>query len=215
MKKFLPILFSLALLAHQAQAANSVFVGVDMLQTTAKHTSAAGPTSVGPSVTTYTDPDNSSRRSSDLGLGFNAGLRFDPARFHVANNLYLSGEVFFEELNSSAKGYDQIVTGAGPKIRIDNRYGARANAGIKVLPHIAPFVSWGLARTQYRFGTTGNYTSPVYGLGVLFDLPKDNLSIKASYDIQKLNGLNYQSGSSDTSLGVAHLGLIYTFGPSI
>ena len=115
MKKFLPILFSLALLAHQAQAANSVFVGVDMLQTTAKHTSAAGPTSVGPSVTTYTDPDNSSRRSSDLGLGFNAGLRFDPARFHVANNLYLSGEVFFEELNSSAKGYDQIVTGAGPK----------------------------------------------------------------------------------------------------
>jgi hypothetical protein len=189
MKKFLPILFSLALLAHQAQAANSVFVGVDMLQTTAKHTSAAGPTSVGPSVTTYTDPDNSSRRSSDLGLGFNAGLRFDPARFHVANNLYLSGEVFFEELNSSAKGYDQIVTGAGPKIRIDNRYGARANAGIKVLPHIAPFVSWGLARTQYRFGTLDFKRT-------LFSTQRGcDLKVAAAFSLQKI----YKNESEDNS----------------
>ncbi len=199
MKKFLPIFFSLALLATQSQAANGVFIGVDGLETRANHKAANSSVLTGPK-------DNNERQATDAGFGLHAGVRYDPAIFHVA------GEVFYEDLNSTTKGFDHNIVGTGPKIQIDNRYGAKANLGIKVLPGLSPFVSWGVARTQYQIDGASSHTSPVYGVGLLFDLPKTNLSIKASYDIQKLDKLPYQNATSDTKLGVAHLGLSYTFG---
>ncbi len=199
MKKFLPIFFSLALLATQSQASNGVFIGIDGLETIANHKSANSAVLSGPK-------DNNERQTIDTGFGLNAGVRYDPAILHFA------GEVFYEDLNSTTKGFDNNIVGTGPKIQIDNRYGARANLGIKVLPGFSPFVSWGVARTQYQIDGAFSHTSPVYGVGFLFDLPKTNLSIKTSYDIQKLNKLPYQNATSDTILGVAHLGLSYTFG---
>ena len=53
--------------------------------------------------------------------------------------------------------------------------------------------------------------APLYGVGVLFDLPL-GITLKAAYDYQQFNMRYAESGSKiKTRLGVARIGVIYNF----
>lgn len=200
MKKFLSIFCTTILLSTQAQAASGVFIGVDALQSHARHEAENSSLSSGPQ-------DGNKRKANDAGYGANLGVRIDPLF------LFLSAEVFYERLNSSAKGFAQNVTSVdGPGFDMDDRYGAKANVGITIFPWLTPFLTYGVASVKYNTDVSNRKTAPLYGVGILFDIPLTNFSIKAAYDVQKLNNIPYQNGHSDTTLGVAHLGMTYTFG---
>ncbi|MCE3255248.1 MAG: outer membrane protein beta-barrel domain [Rickettsiaceae bacterium] len=198
MKKFLPIFCSVIALSSQSQAATGVYIGADGLRTHAIHDAKNSSILLGPQ-------DGSRREANNGGYGANAGIRFDPLFFYVA------GEVFYDHLNSSSKGFDQNIIGTGPNINMDERFGAKANVGITILPWLTPYVSYGVAKVKYETDVSKYETAPIYGAGILFDLPTTNLSVKASYDIQKFD-IPYQNAKSDTKLGVARVGVTYTFG---
>lgn len=198
MKKLLTI-FCVTFLFATPSYATGMFVGIDGLRTHANHEASNSSLSTGPL-------DNSKENANDVGYGVNFGVRADPAM------LFASAEAFYERLESStAHGLTQNVAGtAGPNINLDDRYGAKANLGITVLPWFTPFITYGVARASYHTDVSGSKAAPLYGVGLMFDLPASNLSIKVAYDMQKLD-IPYQNGESETSLGVAHLGLVYNF----
>lgn len=196
MKKFLTIFCTTAILATQAHA-TGFFIGADALRTDARHEAENSSLVTGPQ-------DGDKTKSTDSGYGVNLGFRFDPLM------LYVSGETFYERLNSSASGFAQNTSTTAPNIKMDDRYGAKANVGITILPWLTPFITYGVARVSYETDENKHENAPLYGVGLMFDIPLINLSIKAAYDIQRIH-IPYQSGQSDTKLGVAHLGLVYNF----
>lgn len=198
MKKILSIFCATIFLSTQAQASTGLFIGVDALQSHAKHEASNSSVISGPS-------NGDKMKADNTGYGANLGFRFDPLM------LYASAEVFYERLNSSSRGFNQNISGIGPNFQMDDRYGAKANLGITILPWLTPFITYGVARVNYNTDSSGNKTAPLYGVGILFDIPLTNFSVKAAYDMQKLNNISYQNGRSDTNLGVAHIGLTYTF----
>ena len=197
MKKLLTIFCTTLLISTQSYA-SGVFIGVDGLRTHASHEADNSSLLLGPQ-------DESKATANNAGYGVNLGVRVDPLM------LFVSAEAFYESLNSSSTGFPQNITGsAGPDIEIDDRYGAKANLGITILPWFTPFITYGVASVSYKTDVSDEKTAPLYGVGLMFDLPFLNLSLKAAYDIQKFN-IPYQNGESDTTLGVAHLGLVYNF----
>jgi len=198
MKKLLPIVCVATFLSSHAQAASGLFIGVDGLETRSQNQVKNSSVLLGPQ-------DDDIKRSDNAGYGANAGIRFDPAFF------YVSAEGFYERLNVTTKGFNSNIIGTGRKIQIDDRYGAKANVGVTILPWLTPFLTYGVASVSYNTDVASRKTAPLYGVGLLFDIPQTNLSIKASYDVQKFD-VPYQNAKSKTELGVAHLGLTYTFG---
>lgn len=192
MKKITSIFCALILLSAQAQAASGLFVGLDYLHAN----------SVNKSNNDLLPSSKTTDASS--GYGVNAGLRFDPLFF------YLSGEVFYENLNSSAKGFNQNSGTNGVNLGLNERYGAKGNVGFTILPWLTPFVTYGVARVKYETDISKWREAPLYGVGIIFDIPLSNFSIKAAYDVQRIK-FPYQTAQSKTNLGVAHLGLTYTF----
>lgn len=187
-------------ISTQAYATSGVFVGVDGLRTHARHEASNSSILLGPQ-------GGSKSKSEDYGYGANLGVRFDPLF------LFVSAELFYDRLNSSSKGFPQNLTGtAGHRIDMDERYGAKGNVGLTILPWFTPFVTYGVASVKYQTDISKRETAPLYGVGIMFDIPLTGVSIKAAYDMQKIDNVNYQNGHSDSRLGVAHLGLIYTFG---
>ena len=198
MKKFLSVFCAMILFSSQSQAASGLFVGLDVLHSQARNKADNSSTLLGPQ-------DGAKSNANNEGYGANFGVRVDPLF------LFASAEVFYERLNSSARGFTQNTSSAGPNVELNDRYGAKANLGITVLPWLTPFVTYGVASVKYGTDVSNRRATPLYGVGILFDIPLTNLSIKAAYDIQKFNA-HYQDGQSETQLGVAHLGLTYTFG---
>ena len=197
MKKLLTI-FCTALLFSTQSYATGTFVGVDLLRTHARHEAENSSLTTGPQ--NYTKV-----RESNGGYGVNLGVRTDPAM------LFASAEAFYERLNSISNSFAQNNTSTvGPKLKIDDRYGVKANLGVTVLPWLTPFITYGVARVGYETDVSNRKTTSIYGAGLMFDLPFSNLSLKAAYDMQKFI-MPYQSGESKTVLGVAHLGLVYNF----
>lgn len=197
MKKLLIIFCTTFLISAPALAETGLFIGVDGLHTNARHEADNSSLLLGPQ-------DGDKTKSDDNGYGANIGVRVDPLF------LFVSVEAFYERLNSSARGFDPIVVGSSPNIEIDDRYGAKANLGLTILPWFTPFITYGVARVNYKTDVEDDKTAPIYGVGLLFDLPFLNLSLKAAYDVQKFD-IPYQNAESETKLGVAHLGLMYTF----
>ncbi len=196
MKKITSIFCALVLLSSQASAASGAFVGLDYLHAKtinkASNNSLSGP--IGGDKT----------NDSSSGYGINAGLRFDPLLF------YISGEVFYENLNSSAKGFAQNNQNQGVNIGLNERFGAKGNVGFTILPWLTPFVTYGVARVKYDGDQSSWREAPLYGAGIIFDIPATNFSVKAAYDLQRIN-LPYQNAQSKTNLRVARVGVSYTF----
>lgn len=203
--KIFSAIFCAALLLSSQSYAIGFFVGGDALLATAGHEAINSSTTSGPKNGDVKDSDK-------VNFGLNTGVRLDFL------NLYASGELFFDNLNTTTKSFDLNAgaSNSGNEIKLDNRYGAKANAGFAIFPRVTPFLTYGLAGVNYK-SNTSNYAisnselTPLYGAGILVDLPL-GVSLKASYDYQSFNMRYAESGAKiKTHLGVAKLGLIYNF----
>lgn len=206
MKKFL-VIFCVTFLASTASHATGFFVGADALFANAKHQAKNSSTTTGPQ-------NGNAKESNEMGYGVNAGYRFDLL------NLLASGEIFYDRLNTSSKGFNLAngTTNNNDSIELKDRYGAKVNLGFAVLPRITPFLTYGFAKVNYdnrvlssSHSLAKSEMTPLYGIGILFDLPFD-ISLKAAYDYQSFNMQYGESGARiRTHLGVARLGVIYNF----
>lgn len=206
MKKLL-VIFCAIFLFSTAANATGFFVGGDALFSNARHQSKNSSQVSGPQ-------NGNVKESNNPAYGVNAGYRFDLLA------LLVSGEIFYDRLNTSSKGFS-LANGASnnnDSIELKDRYGAKANLGFAILPKVTPFLTYGLANVGYSNQVLSSSHSlakseltPLYGVGILFDLPFD-ISLKAAYDYQSFN-TQYGDSSSKirTHLGVARLGLIYNF----
>jgi len=205
MKKLLPIFATtLSLLSTQSNA-TGLFIGADSLYSQARNQVK--------SSSDASAPNNGDVKSANkFDYGINAGLRFDLLNFLAF------GEVFYDNLNVSAKNFalNSGANGGGDNFNLQNRYGVKVNAGFAILPKVTPFLTYGFANVRYSSSAgsssiTKSEMAPLYGIGLMVDLPL-NFSVKASYDYQLLN-LRYANESAKvrTSLGVARLGVVYKF----
>ncbi|MBU6140138.1 MAG: hypothetical protein KGP29_01080 [Proteobacteria bacterium] len=198
MKKLTSIFCALILLSSQAQAASGPFIGIDALHSQARNKADNSSLLSGPQ-------NDAKSNGNNEGYGANLGFRLDPLF------LFASAEVFYERLNSSSRGFSQSNAGTGPNVEINDRYGAKANLGFTILPWLTPFLTYGVANVKYGTDVSNRRTAPLYGVGILFDIPLTNFSVKAAYDIQRFDA-HYQNGQSQSQLGVARLGVTYVFG---
>ncbi len=196
MKKITLIICALFFISSQASAGFGLFAGLDYLNAKsinkALNNSLSGPTS------------GNKTDDSSSGYGINAGVRFDPLSF------YFSGEVFYENLNSSASGFTQNNQSQGANIGLNERFGTRGNVGFTILPWLTPFVTYGVARVKYDADQSSWEEAPLYGAGIIFDIPATNFSVKAAYDLQRIK-FPYKNAQSKTNLSVARVGVSYTF----
>ena len=195
MKKFLTIFCATLLLSTQSNA-TGLFIGADVLHSHTLHKADNSSAILGPQ-------DDDKVQGDDAGYSGNFGVRVDPLF------LFVSAEVFYDRLNSSTRGFEQNIVGYKPNINIDERYGAKGNVGLTILPWITPFATYGFARVNYQTDVSTHKDAPLYGVGLLIDLPLD-ITLKAAYDVQKFD-ITYQNAESKTYLGVARLGLMYNF----
>lgn len=207
MKKLLATFCATFLLASSASA-TGFFVGADVLQASATHKASNPTNSAG-------GPQNSWKQDSDrTNYGVSAGVRADVL------NLLVSGEVFYDRLDTVARDFPRTdgVVYPSDNIKLKDRSGVKANLGFAILPKVTPFVTLGVASVNYQSnvysaGVTKSKSemAPLYGVGVLVDLPW-GFTAKASYDYQKFDMRYAQEGSKiKTALGVAKLGVIYNF----
>jgi opacity protein-like surface antigen len=206
MKKILAIT-AIALLFASPANATGVFIGADALHSTAKHEAENDDPAFGPE-------DRQVREDDRFGHGFNAGVRFDLAL------LMASVEGFYDYLDVNSRTFDDVTGSAGGGdeiIRIKDRYGAKLNLGIAILPHFIPFVTVGYSTLRYKNTLSGetkerSESEPLVGAGILIDLPL-GITLKAAYDYQRFE--TPHPGTTDakirTHLGVARIGLIYNF----
>jgi len=200
--KIFTTIFCAALLASSSSYATGVFIGVDALHGNAKHTAK------NPSTTTGAQ-NGDVQKSNNFNYGVNAGVRLDVL------NLLASAEIFYDNLNTSSKSFASNQANSG-KINIDNRCGAKVNLGFAIFPRVTPFITYGLANVRYgsNFAAANASDSklvPLYGVGLLVDLPA-GFSVKAAYDYQQFN-THLADGTSKVNnhLGVARVGLVYNF----
>lgn len=205
MKNFLAIFFT-TLLFSTSSYATGIFVGADALLANSSHKAK--------NISAISNvKDANVQRDNKLNFGVNAGVRFDLL------TLLGSAELFYDDLRTSAKNFESSNQNtSNDSISLKNRYGAKLNVGFSILPRITPFLTYGLTGVNYsskvlsnnRALTKSEFT-PLYGVGVLLDLPL-GVSLKASYDYQQFNMRYADAGTKiKTNLGVAKLGVIYNF----
>ncbi len=206
MKIFTSIFFALTLVSSQSHALVGFFSGIDAIHTKANHQAVNSSSISGPKNGDIKDTD-------EINYGLNVGAKFDLL------NLYASGELFFDQINTRSSNFDSnSASSSSDIIKINNRYGAKANIGFAILPKVTPFITYGLASVDYESNLPSNNKyvsnyelSPLYGVGLLIDLPC-GFSAKAAYDYQSLNMRYAESGAKiKTSLGIARVGLMYNF----
>ncbi len=186
MKKFITIFLAIFLISDLSYATGA-FVGADLLFSDARHKS------------------DTMAKASQESYGFNVGGRFDFLP------LLASGELFYDNLNSSSNAF----ASSGDVIKLRDRYGAKVNAGFAVLPRVTPFLTLGLSNVNYRINgiasNSRNEFTPLYGVGILFDLPL-GISLKAAYDYQQYYFRSPNNPAKvRTDLGVARIGVVYNF----
>ncbi len=206
MKKFTIAFLLIASFSSQSYAALGFFSGIDAIHTKANHQAINSNSISGPKNGDIKDTD-------EINYGLSVGVRFDLL------NLYASGEMFFDQINTRSSNFNSnSASSSSDVIKIDNRYGAKANIGFAILPRITPFLTYGLAGVNYENNlyssnksVSNSELTPLYGIGLLIDLPC-GFSAKAAYDYQNLNMRYAEPGAKiKTNLGVARLGLIYNF----
>jgi len=129
-------------------------------------------------------------------------------------NLVLNGNIFYDYLNNDANNFE------GDRIILNHRIGAQVEAGYKFFNKVAPFVTIGLSDSIYGIGWYDNTVrsrnvnsgiDPIYGLGVAYDLNKDNYAtVKYNYQAIDLDGPDnqrndtYYSKIQTIKLGISH-----------
>ncbi len=206
--KIFSAIFCAAFLISSPSYATGLFIGADALFANAHHQAKNSSTDSGPN-------NGSVQQSDKMGYGVNAGVRADLL------TLLASAELFYDKLDTSTRNFESTSgeINNSDSIAIKNRYGVKGNIGFAILPKVTPFLTYGLANVQYgnQVLSSGNSVSksefaPLYGLGLLIDLPFTGLSVKAAYDYQQFNMKSAQEGAKiRTHLGVARLGVIYNF----
>lgn len=190
--------------------ATGAYIGVDALFASASHKAKNSTNSVSGAL-------NGSKTSDDrFNFGANVGVRLDVL------NLLVSGELFYDDLRTSAKNVEDASGGNNPddNIKLKNRYGVKANAGFAIFPGVTPFLTYGLTKVNYVNNLQASQDvkidkaklTPLYGVGVLVDLPITDLSLKATYDYQNFN-IRYDDPSSKikTHLNTVKVGVMYNF----
>lgn len=173
-------------IANAKTSSSGLYIGVDALHASVKHKYLAEGTQV--STNGYTSNDES------IGYGLNLGYKLS------GNKAFIAPELFFEDINSSAKdfGYEQAEINDNNSLNVRRRYGGRINIGYNLVSKLNVFANAGLANVDYSvkiIGITGDaganhITSkvatfvPVYGFGFSYDLT-NHWSLKASYDWQQ------------------------------
>lgn len=206
MKNF-RIIFCLASLLSSPSYATGFYAGVDAISSNSRHVAKEYSSSSSPKNT-----DN--KNDNKISYGANLGFRVDFI------NLMTSAEIFYDDISTSSKNFS-LKSGASnssDSIRIENRYGAKANVGLKILPGVAPFLTYGLANVNHSSNVLSNNhmirkseMTPLYGVGVLIDLPL-SFSLKATYDYQQFNMDYAEPGTKiRTNLAVARIGVMYNF----
>ena len=193
-------IFCLAFLVSNSANAANLFVGADALYSTSRHKVK---NSQGNTVN-----DGAVSKGNEYSYGFNAGVRQDLLLW------FGSLELFYDNINANSKSFDS-PNNNGDKLKINDRYGVKFNVGMAIFPKISPFLTLGAANVRYDINgiSSANKSefAPLYGLGVMLDLPL-NISLKLSYDYQQFKAsLPDNSAKFATHLGVAKLGLIYNF----
>lgn len=163
-----------------------------------------------------------------MGVNYKYAFNFD--RFFVAPG------VFFEQ-NLGTK--DQ-TTGENGKLKVNNRFGTRADFGYDITERFSPYFTVGLAGVSYKSkyyvdtgsrdandqilyafsSKRGTAVSAIYGLGLKFNLDND-LSLNAEYNIQHFTAkaiidpaayINYQDRANlKAKLETFKIGISYNF----
>ena len=206
MKKLLAISCALFVFSNSAFA-TGLFIGGDALFANSRQEAKNSSTSSGPKNGDVQDAEK-------FSYGVNAGVRLDLL------NLLVSAEVFYDNIQASSRDFS-LNNGSfngQDSLRINDRYGAKANVGFALLPRITPFVTYGWANVNYSSVVASSGRSlknseltPLYGVGLLVDLPL-GVSVKAGYDYQSFSARHAANGAKTRShLGIARLGVIYNF----
>jgi opacity protein-like surface antigen len=202
MKKLLTISCFVFLISNSSFA-SGFFVGADLLRSDVRQEARNSNPLSGSN-------NGSGVNGNKMGYGVNAGIR--------GNLLFLVGsaELFYDDLNISTKSFNS-ASNSGDAMKIQNRYGAKVNVGTKIFPFVTSFLTLGLANLDYEFTNQSNSNSksdskfsPLYGIGVLVDLPL-KITLKASYDYQQFDDRAPSDAKIRNRLGVAKVGLIYNF----
>src|SRR3989338_3544723 len=206
MKKILFVFCTSILIPFQTNANDSFFVGIDVNHSHAKHTTSVEARF---DEISWFDVDYQSKPKTDkknIGFGFSGGYKksFD--------KVFLSPEIFFDQLNNRAEdpaAYDTNLKGTTTDeqakkqnvLILNYRYGAKLNAGFIIAEKFNAFVSAGLAFTDYDvqwndghpnalgFGQSSygsRKLAPIYGIGLSYDIT-DNVFVKTTYDHQSFN----------------------------
>ncbi len=206
MKK-ISLIFAAFLCSANSANATGFYVGADLVSAEASHQAKNTSSASGPQ-------NSSGQNASSNNVGANVGVRFDFL------NLLASGELFYDNLQTSTRNFAQNsgAVGEGDDLEIRDRYGVKGNLGFAVLPRVTTFITYGVAKVNYSSNVPSagqtiskNELTPLYGVGVLVDSIA-GVSLKLSYDYQKFD-MRYASGASKikTSLGVAKIGAVYNF----
>ena len=141
----------------------------------------------------------------------------DSGKTSNSSFLYAKPELFYDNLDSDSKvkpTYRAFPTPTSPAI---DRYGAKINAGINLLPGISTFATAGLANVRNKNGNNAfdnkndlSEFTPIYGVGLMVDLPM-GITAKASYDYQDLKSQQTDNNRNKDYLGTSKIGVIYNF----
>ena len=213
------------LASSYANAKDGFFAGIDINRSHARHTiSEQAIPGIGDYTSSTAFPENKTS-ARNIGLGINYGHKKT-----VLNNLTISPELFFDQLNNRAKDpyanngslsvYDQDV------MILRYRYGAKLNAGMIFAKKFNLFASAGLSYINYtiqwnsniatadnvgQHSYSGKKLAPIYGIGLSYDIT-DNVFIKTTYDHQSFNiRYNLDGWRSKVNLNVFKIGLGYSF----
>jgi opacity protein-like surface antigen len=225
--KFLALLLSIStfFICQESFARKSkIFIGLNGYNVSTSHLfieSAKVTQSSGEVITPYRKDTSSSNFSFGASAGYIAYYR----------KFFVSPEIFFDYLDSKTKDFfasERIgrITGNATfpykddEILINYRFGARMNVGYSILDRLAIYANIGAGVVDYdlqwystleRNNYGGFEMSPIYGLGLSYDLNK-NLILRAAHDYQQVK-LRYifQGQSDQVDIHTTRLGLLLAF----
>lgn len=206
------LLFSIAKISY---AKDGFYLGLDINNAKVEHRYKVS----NPGATGASD-DNSS-----VGFGLSAGYRFD-----VFEKFFLAPEIFYDNIHSDGKTHDCHVNTqvyCSDDMKVNFRYGAKLNAGYRILPKTEIFANFGISNVDWvqnfygyhhivqgidSMGHTATETW-LYGIGAAYDL-SDHIAIRTSYDISSFRTpyLSNASGIKDkVSMSIFKVGVVYKF----
>ena len=168
--------------------------------------------------------EESKSNSINYGVGLNYKYAINVDKFFIAPGIIIEQNRSKNDLNSSENFTDE-----GHELKINNRYGVKADIGYDVTENFAPYFVVGYSSVGYRSTTTGLNSSGItngsrsgrandwfYGVGTKFDLGC-NLALNLEYNTQNFSAKTSVDTVGDvisrykTRLDILKLGVSYKF----